>query len=159
MSMPSRSDKTVKRVSKLPDSFVDTELTCLGEEAQQSAEMDWAGAYKRGGKTSVGVTICSESEVIAVIGERVEHLVELLESQAFSSPNIRRIIQFLDDCLLKTDKPHLTPAEANSLLAEENLLQDSPSRSGEPLRRLLRTGSIPHAFKKSNRWLIPHSSS
>ena len=158
MSIPSRLSKTVKEVSKLPETYVDVELALLGEEAQQATEaLGWAGVFKEGGKTSAEVVVCSESKVIAVIRERVEHLVDLVESQAFSSPNVRRIVQFLDDYLRKTGRPHLTPAEANSLLAEEELLQDSPSSPGEPLRRLLRADRIPHAFKRSNRWFIPHS--
>ena len=81
---------------------------------------------------------------------------------AVTGPDVPRIIEFLDDHLQRTGKPHLTPPEANQLLEEAGLLDDRPSRSGLPLRRLLRDGLIPHAYQPSGkygRWFIPHSSS
>jgi hypothetical protein len=76
-------------------------------------------------------------------------------------PDIEKIIAFLDSHLEKTGRFFLTAVEANKLLEQAGLLRDSPNRPGLPLRKLLRSGKIPHARqepqRKYGRWYIPHS--
>jgi hypothetical protein len=115
--------------------------------------------------------VCSERKKISAIEQGVQDLVGLLgviarlasDSDAVNNaPDVPAIIEFLDDRLQSTGKPYLTAPEANALLAEQGLLNDSPSNHGAPLRRLLRAGLIPHAYQPSGRggrWFIPHSSS
>ena len=69
----------------------------------------------------------------------------------------QKIIQFLDDYLAQNAIEGLSAAEASRLLDEAGLLADDPSKPGEPLRRLLRDGSIPHAQKVQGKWFIPPS--
>lgn len=72
--------------------------------------------------------------------------------------NINSIIKYLDEYLEKTGQKELTAVEANKILAKRNLLSDSDSRPGKPLRNLLRAGNFPHAYQVNNRfWYIPHS--
>ena len=74
-------------------------------------------------------------------------------------PNIKSIIEFIDDYLEKTGIKALTAVQANHLLNNAELLNDSLYRAGKPLRDLLRTYKIPHAYQNKNgRWYIPHSS-
>lgn len=68
------------------------------------------------------------------------------------------IIKFIDDYLAKNDLDGLPAAEASRLLNEAGLLADDPSKPGEPMRRVLRDGGIPHAHKVQGRWFIPRSS-
>lgn len=69
----------------------------------------------------------------------------------------QKIIQFLDDYLVKNALDGLSAAEASRLLDEAGLLADDPSKPGESMRRLLRDGSIPHAQKIQGKWFIPRS--
>ena len=74
---------------------------------------------------------------------------------------IQKIIKFIDDTIEKRGITHLSPVEGNKILAEAELLNDSYDRPGLPLRRLLRSGRIPHAYQpggKNSPWFIPHSS-
>lgn len=72
--------------------------------------------------------------------------------------SINSIIKYLDDYLEKTGQNELTAVEANQILSKTNLLSDSDSRPGKPLRDLLRAGKFPHAYQRNNRfWYIPHS--
>jgi len=74
--------------------------------------------------------------------------------------NIKAIIEFIDNYLIRTDRESIDPVEANALLDKEGLLPDSEDRPGMPLRKLLRKGQIPHAYQaggKSSRWIIPQS--
>ncbi|SFO75155.1 hypothetical protein SAMN05428949_6474 [Chitinophaga sp. YR627] len=74
--------------------------------------------------------------------------------------DIKAIIKFLDDYLSKNNLSNIRPVEANELLEKQELLNDSKSRKGKPLRDLLRAGKIPHAYQtggKNSRWFIPHS--
>lgn len=75
-------------------------------------------------------------------------------------PDIRGIIRAIDEKLERTNKHFLTPPDANKLLARKGLLKDSEIRPGLPLRNLLRSGKIPHAYQeggKGSHWRIPHS--
>jgi hypothetical protein len=75
--------------------------------------------------------------------------------------DIKKIINAIDDELLRMGKDYLTPPEANLILAQKGLLGDRDDRNGLPLRKLLRKGKIPHAFQmggKGSEWRIPSSS-
>lgn len=74
--------------------------------------------------------------------------------------NIQSIILKIDEFLEKSGKSSTNPVEANEILAKAGLLKDSDLRPGLPLRNILRTGQIPHAYQsggKGSSWLIPHS--
>ena len=74
---------------------------------------------------------------------------------------IQKIIKCLDDTIEKRGITHLSPVDANKILEEARLLNDSSDRPGLPLRKLLRGGRIPHAYQpggKNSAWFIPHSS-
>jgi len=74
--------------------------------------------------------------------------------------DINKIIEFLDEYINNSKITHLTPVEANRLLDQAGLLNDSKSRPGKPLRTLLRKGLISHAYQPTDRgsnWFIPHS--
>lgn len=71
---------------------------------------------------------------------------------------IQKIITFLDTYLAKNGLDGLSAAEASRLLDEAGLLADDAAKPGEPVRRLLRNGSIPHAHKVLGKWVIPPSS-
>jgi len=74
--------------------------------------------------------------------------------------DINKIIEFLDEYIDKSKITHLTPIEANRLLEQAGLLDDSKSRPGKPLRILLRKGLISHAYQptgQGSNWFIPHS--
>ncbi|MDX9708160.1 MAG: DUF4389 domain-containing protein [Trichloromonas sp.] len=67
------------------------------------------------------------------------------------------IIRFIDDYLRTHDLEGLAVADAARLLNEAGLLPDDGQNPGEPLRKLLRDGEIPHARKEQGRWFIPAS--
>lgn len=67
------------------------------------------------------------------------------------------IIKCLDSYMNKTDKKEIGAKEANAVLEEEKILSDSKTRPGLPLRRKLRGGMLPHAYKKGSEWIIPIS--
>ena len=74
--------------------------------------------------------------------------------------DISAIIRKMDEFLEKTGKNSTDPAEANEMLEKAGLLRDSDTRPGKPLRDILRTGSIKHAYQtggKGSSWVIPHS--
>ncbi len=74
---------------------------------------------------------------------------------------IHAIIATLDNELEKHGKTFLTPVEANIILEQAGLLSDYTEERGRPLRKLLKAGKIPHAYKvagKTSQWVIPHSS-
>lgn len=75
----------------------------------------------------------------------------------------KEIIAFIDRYLEKSRDEEITPVDANKLLEKAGLLKDNATRPGKPLRRILRSGLIPHAYqlppRKYGRWHIPHSSS
>jgi len=77
--------------------------------------------------------------------------------------NTKEIIAFIDHYLEQSGEETIRPPEANKLLEKAGLLKDSATRPGKPLRRILRSWLIPHAFQdppiKYGRWYIPHSSS
>ena len=72
--------------------------------------------------------------------------------------DINSIIKFLDEYLAKTKQERINAVDANKILNKAGLLSDSKNRPGKPLRDLLRTGSLPHAYQVKGRfWFIPHS--
>ena len=68
-----------------------------------------------------------------------------------------KIIKYLDDYLMKNHIQFISAPEANQILEEAGLLNDSIQRPGKPLRKLLRAGYFPHAYKNNGRWVIPCS--
>lgn len=73
---------------------------------------------------------------------------------------MRKIIEFLDNHLVRSGLDSIDPVEANALLSKAGILHDSKDRPGKPIRDLLRKGQLPHAFQaggKGSRWIIPHS--
>lgn len=73
------------------------------------------------------------------------------------STNIKEIIQFIDNWLIKNNIAYITPPEANDLLEKAGLLKDRKERAGSVLRKLLRNGMLPHAYQNGGRWFIPRS--
>gem|GEM_PF-614218 len=74
--------------------------------------------------------------------------------------NITEIVSHLDKYLLQIGKQSIGPVEANATLAKAGLLKDSELRKGKPLRDILRSGKIPHAYQaggKGSEWTIPSS--
>lgn len=172
MSEQSNS-QILRSIEERSETPKDAELDYLAEQARRgSSDLGWGGSFGEGRKTPGDTNICSERDVIATIGERIEHLIALVADDTRISANGRReskggsdlteIIEFLDIHLQRTGKQNLTPPEANRLLERAGLLHDNPGKPGAPLRKLLRQGAIPHAHQpsgKGTRWLIPHSSS
>ena len=71
--------------------------------------------------------------------------------------DVKKITKFIDNYLEAHQMEYITPPEANELLAEAGLLDDSESRSGKPLRDLLRDNKFPHAYQEGRLWRIPKS--
>ena len=74
--------------------------------------------------------------------------------------SVSRIVAFLDGYLIGCGKEYVNPIKANCVLESVGLLKDSSERPGLPLRRLLRSGLLPHAIQpdgKRGRWYIPLS--
>jgi hypothetical protein len=71
--------------------------------------------------------------------------------------DIDNIIRALDKYLRTKSKKSMNPPEANQWLERKGLLIDSVTRPGLPLRRLLRQGKLPHAYKVGRYWVIPLS--
>lgn len=74
--------------------------------------------------------------------------------------NITAIISHLDKYLLQTGQQSIGPVEGNAILAKAGLSKDSDLRKGKPLRDILRSGKIPHAYQaggKGSEWTIPNS--
>ena len=71
--------------------------------------------------------------------------------------DVKKITEFIDNYLETHQMEYITPPEANELLAEAGLLDDSESRPGKPLRDLLRDNKFPHAYQEGRRWCIPKS--
>ena len=71
--------------------------------------------------------------------------------------DVKKIIEFIDNYLETHQKEYITPPDANGLLAEAGLLDDSESRPGKPLRDLLRDNKFPHAYQERRLWRIPKS--
>ena len=67
------------------------------------------------------------------------------------------IIRIIDKHLEETGEDFITPPAANQLLEARGILKDRSARSGNPLRRFLRAGKIPHAYQEGRFWRIPHS--
>jgi hypothetical protein len=70
---------------------------------------------------------------------------------------IDKIIEVIDEFLERTHQDSTTPVEINPVLELKGLLNDSASRPGLPIRKLLRKGKIPHAYQVGVNWHIPHS--
>ena len=71
--------------------------------------------------------------------------------------DINLIINFLDKCIQQKHVNKLTAVEAAELLDKAGILKDSISRKGQPLRKILRAGLIPHAYQVGTLWFIPLS--
>lgn len=71
--------------------------------------------------------------------------------------DIIQIIKCIDKWLEDNHQAEIAPPEANVLLDKYGLLKERSERSGQYLRRLLRDGKIPHAYRIGNKWHIPHS--
>ena len=71
--------------------------------------------------------------------------------------DVKKMTKFIDNYLEAHQMEYITPPEANELLAEAGLLDDSESRSGKPLRDLLRDNKFPHAYQERRLWRIPKS--
>ena len=74
--------------------------------------------------------------------------------------DIQAIIRSIDTYLNKVGRDSIGPVEANQILQEMGILNDSITRPGLPLRRILRNGEIPHAYQpagKGTEWVIPLS--
>lgn len=72
-------------------------------------------------------------------------------------PDHNAIIKAIDELIIQEGKKFATPPEANEMLERKGLLVDSKNRPGLPLRRLLRAGVLPHAYKVGRLWVIPRS--
>lgn len=71
---------------------------------------------------------------------------------------LKLIISTLDKYIERNGIDALTAVEAAEILDEAGILNDSSSSPGKPLRNILRSGEIKHAYQLSNgRWFIPHS--
>lgn len=71
---------------------------------------------------------------------------------------LQLIISTLDKYIERNRIDALTAVEAAEILDEAGILNDSSSRPGKPLRDILRSGYIKHAYQLSNgRWFIPLS--
>ena len=71
--------------------------------------------------------------------------------------DVKKITEFIDNYLETHQMEYITPPEANELLAEAGLLRNNKSRSGKPLRDLLRDNKFPHAYQEGRLWRIPKS--
>ncbi|MCG2462295.1 hypothetical protein K8352_16155 [Flavobacteriaceae bacterium F89] len=71
--------------------------------------------------------------------------------------DIERIINAIDDYLEIKRQKITTPVEINPYLEAKGLLNDSQSRPGLPIRKILRKGQIPHAYQIGVNWQIPNS--
>ena len=71
--------------------------------------------------------------------------------------DVEKMTKFIDNYLETHQMEYITPPEANGLLAEAGLLRNYKSRSGKPLRDLLRDNKFPHAYQEGGLWRIPKS--
>lgn len=70
-----------------------------------------------------------------------------------------RIINALDEYMLKTGKESLSAIEAAAVLDKNEILKEQKIK-GYNLRKKLRNGEIPHAYQmkgKHSKWVIPIS--
>jgi hypothetical protein len=71
--------------------------------------------------------------------------------------DVENIISQIDKFLKISGKFTTTPVEIGPYLDSKGVLNDSVSKPGLPVRRLLRKGNIPHAYQVGVKWYIPHS--
>lgn len=71
--------------------------------------------------------------------------------------DVERIIKAIDEFLERKHQQITTPVEINPYLETKGLLNDSASRPGLPIRKILRKGQIPHAYQIGVNWQIPLS--
>ncbi|MFW5758062.1 MAG: DUF7255 family protein [Bacteroidota bacterium] len=71
--------------------------------------------------------------------------------------DVEKIIKAIDEFLERKRQKTTTPVEINPYLETNGLLNDSISRPGLPIRKILRDGKIPHAYQVGVNWQIPHS--
>lgn len=65
--------------------------------------------------------------------------------------DIKIIIEYLDNYLIKNHMLFISAPEANKILGEAGLLNDSKHKPGKPLRDLLRAGYFTHAYQKNGK--------
>ncbi len=71
--------------------------------------------------------------------------------------DVEKIIKAIDEFLERKHQKTTTPIEINPYLEAKGLLNDSLSRPGLPIRKILRDGKIPHAYQIGVNWQIPHT--
>ena len=71
--------------------------------------------------------------------------------------DVERIIKAIDEFLERKHRQITTPVEINLYLEAKGLLNDSVTRPGLPIRKILRKGQIPYAYQIGVKWQIPHS--
>lgn len=71
--------------------------------------------------------------------------------------DVERITKAIDEFLERKHQKTTTPVEINPYLETKGLLNDSTSKPGLPIRKILRKGQIPHAYQIGVNWQIPHS--
>lgn len=71
--------------------------------------------------------------------------------------DVERIVKAIDEFLERKHQQVTTPVEINPYLETKGILNDSASRPGLPIRKILRKGHIPHAYQIGVNWQIPHS--
>ena len=71
--------------------------------------------------------------------------------------DILKIILAIDEFLEIKHQKTTTPVEINQYLEKIGLLNNSSSRPGSPIRKILRKGQIKQAYQNGVYWYIPHS--
>lgn len=71
----------------------------------------------------------------------------------------QKIIEFLDRYIEMNHITELRAVQAAEILDKADILTDSKTKPGLPLRKKLRNGDIPHAYQLGVHWFIPHSNS
>jgi hypothetical protein len=115
--------------------------------------------------TSSGITDHDKEIIFGLTGSKTTIIASdgNLEKGAQTMPKalVGQIIKFIDEHLERTGIDSLSPVEANALLEDAGILNDSASRPGLPLRKLLRAGLFPSAEQstggKGGRWFIRHT--
>jgi hypothetical protein len=115
--------------------------------------------------TSSGITDHDKEIIFGLTGSKTTIIASdrNLEKGARTMPKalVEQIKKFIDEHLERTGIDSLSPAEANALLEDAGILNDSASRPGLPLRKLLRAKLFPNAEQstggKGGRWFIKHT--
>ena len=73
--------------------------------------------------------------------------------------NSQLIIQGINEFLIYNNLAECTPKQVSEWLDRKGILKDNKSNKGLPLRNILRSGAIPHAYQIGRHWHIPLSNS